>query len=40
MKITSLALFVAGIILLIFGLNASDSISSGVSEVVSGAPSD
>lgn len=39
-KITSLALFVAGVILLLFGLNAADSISSAVSETVSGAPSD
>ncbi len=40
MKITSLALFVAGLILLIFGLNASDSVSSSVSEAVTGAPTD
>ena len=37
-KITSLALFVAGIILLVFGLNASDSVTSSVSEAVTGAP--
>lgn len=40
MKITSLALFAAGVILLIFGLSASDSVSSDVSEVVTGAPTD
>lgn len=40
MRITSLALFVAGLILLIFGLNASDSVTSTVSEAVTGAPTD
>ncbi len=40
MRITSFALFAAGVILLIFGLSASDSVSSDVSEVVTGAPSD
>lgn len=40
MRITSLALFVAGIILLIFGLNASDSVGSSVSEAVTGTPTD
>lgn len=40
MRITSFALFAAGVILLIFGLSASDSISSDVSEVVTGAPTD
>jgi LPXTG-motif cell wall-anchored protein len=39
-KITSLALFVAGIVLLIFGLNSADSVSSSVSEAVTGAPTD
>ncbi len=40
MRITSLALFVAGIILLIFGFSASDSVSSDVSQAVTGAPTD
>ncbi|MFH1496367.1 MAG: DUF3185 family protein [Verrucomicrobiota bacterium] len=40
MRITSFALFAAGVILLIFGLSASDSVSSDVSEVVTGAPTD
>lgn len=39
-KITSLALFAAGIVLLIFGLNSSDSAASSVSEVFTGAPTD
>lgn len=39
-KITSLSLFVVGVVLLIFGLNASDSITSTVSETVTGAPTD
>jgi hypothetical protein len=39
-RIPSIALLVAGIILLIYGLNASDSISSSVSRAVSGTPTD
>lgn len=39
-KIFSLALFVSGVVLLIFGLNAADSLSSGFSEAVAGAPTD
>lgn len=39
-KITSLSLFVAGVVLLVFGFNAADSITSSVSETVSGAPTD
>lgn len=39
-KITSLALFVAGLVLLVFGINAADSVSSSVSEAVTGAPTD
>lgn len=39
-KITSLALFVAGLVLLVFGLNSADSVSSSVSEAVTGAPTD
>lgn len=39
-KITSFALFVAGLVLLIFGLNSADSVSSSVSEAVTGAPTD
>lgn len=39
-KFTSLAIFIVGIVLLIFGLNASDSVGSNISEAVTGAPSD
>lgn len=39
-KITSLALLVAGIVLLVFGLNSADSAASAVSEAVTGAPTD
>ncbi len=39
-KITSLALFIAGIVLLIFGINSADSVTSSVSEAVTGAPTD
>lgn len=39
-KITSLAIFAAGVILLAFGLNSADSAASTVSEVVTGAPTD
>lgn len=37
-KIPSIALLVVGIILLVYGLNASDSVSSSVSQAVTGAP--
>jgi hypothetical protein len=39
-RIPSIALLIAGIILLIYGLNASDSISSSVSRAVTGTPTD
>jgi hypothetical protein len=39
-KSVSIILLVAGVILLIFGLNASDSVASSVSEAVSGTPTD
>ena len=39
-RIPSIALLVAGIILLVYGLNASSSISSSVSRAVSGTPTD
>jgi hypothetical protein len=39
-RITSIALLVAGIILLVYGFNASDSVSSSVSRAVSGTPTD
>jgi hypothetical protein len=39
-RIASIAIFVAGIILLVYGLNASDSVSSSVSRAVNGAPTD
>ncbi len=35
---TAVALLVVGIVLLIFGFNAYHSASSGVSEIVTGAP--
>jgi hypothetical protein len=39
-RITSLAILAVGIILLVYGLNASGSFSSSVSRAVSGAPTD
>jgi hypothetical protein len=39
-KPISLIFLVAGIVLLIFGLNASQSVASSVSEVVTGTPTD
>jgi hypothetical protein len=39
-RIPSIVLLVAGIILLVYGLNASDSISSSVSRAVTGTPTD
>jgi LPXTG-motif cell wall-anchored protein len=39
-KITSLSLFIAGVVLLIFGFSSADSITSSVSETVTGAPTD
>ncbi len=39
-KIPSIAFFTAGIILLVYGLNASNSFSSSVTQAVSGTPSD
>lgn len=38
--ITSLAALIAGVVLVIFGFSASDSISSHISQAVTGAPSD
>ncbi|HZZ20437.1 MAG TPA: DUF3185 family protein [Opitutaceae bacterium] len=38
-KITSIALLIVGLILLVYGLNASNSVSSSVSQAVSGSPS-
>lgn len=37
-KIPSLAFLIVGVILLIYGINASDSVSSNVTEAVTGAP--
>jgi len=37
-KITSVAFLVAGLVLLVYGLDASNSVSSSVSQAVSGAP--
>jgi hypothetical protein len=39
-KALSIALLVVGVILLIFGFNASESVGSEVSEAVTGAPTD
>lgn len=39
-KIPSFAFLIAGVLLLVFGLNASGSFSSSVTEAVTGAPSD
>jgi hypothetical protein len=39
-KLISLALIVAGIVLLVYGLNSSDSVSSSVSRAVNGTPTD
>jgi len=38
-KIPSLALLVVGVILLIYGINASNSVSSSISQTFNGAPS-
>jgi uncharacterized membrane protein len=37
-KITSIALLIVGLILLVYGLQASNSVSSSVTQAVSGAP--
>jgi uncharacterized membrane protein len=39
-RITSIAILIVGIILLVYGLNASDSVSSSFSRAVSGTPTD
>jgi LPXTG-motif cell wall-anchored protein len=39
-KIPSLAFLIAGIVLLVYGLNASNSVTSSVTQAVSGTPSD
>lgn len=39
-KATGLALLVVGIVLIIFGVNASDSLSSDVSRFFTGTPTD
>ncbi|HEY4989702.1 MAG TPA: DUF3185 family protein [Opitutaceae bacterium] len=39
-KIPSVAFLAAGIILLVYGLNASNSITSSVSQAVTGSPTD
>ena len=39
-KAIALALLIAGVVLLVFGINASESVGSEVSEVVTGTPSD
>jgi hypothetical protein len=37
-KILSIVFLIAGIILLVYGINASNSVSSSVTQAVSGAP--
>jgi LPXTG-motif cell wall-anchored protein len=39
-RILAVAFLIVGVILLVYGLNASDSVSSSVSRAVSGAPTD
>lgn len=39
-KLLSIAILVVGIVLLIYGLNAGDSITSEAKEVVTGTPTD
>ncbi len=39
-KIPAIALLVVGVILLVYGLNASNSFSSSVTQAVSGTPTD
>ena len=39
-KLTSLALLIGGIILIIYGFSASNSVGSGFSRMFSGAPTD
>jgi LPXTG-motif cell wall-anchored protein len=39
-KITSIALLAVGIVLLVYGIDASNSFSSSVNQAVNGAPSD
>lgn len=39
-KIPSIAFFVAGIILLVYGLDASNSFTSTITQAVSGTPTD
>ena len=39
-KILSLVFLVVGAVLLVYGLNASDSVASNVSEAVTGTPTD
>ncbi len=39
-KILSLALFIGGVVLLIYGVNTSDSIASNFSRLFAGSPTD
>lgn len=39
-KALSIALLIAGIVLLVFGINAHDSLASSAKEAVTGAPTD
>lgn len=39
-KVFSIAILIAGIVLLVFGINAQDSLASNAKEVVTGTPTD
>lgn len=39
-KITSIVLLIVGVVLLVFGLNSADSVSSEISNAVTGSPTD
>jgi hypothetical protein len=39
-KIISIALLAGGVVMIIYGVNASDSVSSGFSRMFNGAPTD
>jgi Mn2+/Fe2+ NRAMP family transporter len=39
-KAISIAILIAGIVLLVFGINAQDSLASNAKEVVTGTPTD
>lgn len=39
-RVTSIAILIVGVILLIFGINAHDSVASSAKEMVTGTPTD